>query len=110
MGLYPAHRTLTPSPAFPVTPVVKAFDFPQQSTRTQSPRHVHQQALSGTHKNYVRLVNCPIYSVVKYRPRELTFTYPLLQVWVLLTSESNYVRPLHDSEAPPTQYSMPAKR
>jgi len=26
--------------------------------------------LSGTHKNY-SLVDCPIYSVVKYRPREI---------------------------------------
>jgi len=29
---------------------------------------------SGTHKNLRRLVYCPIYSVVKYRPRELAFT------------------------------------
>jgi hypothetical protein len=28
---------------------------------------VHQRDI-GTHKNYVRLVYCPIYSVVKYRP------------------------------------------
>jgi hypothetical protein len=45
MGLDPAHRTLTLA------------------------RYVHQQGfLSGTHKNY-SLVDCPIYSVVKYRPR-----------------------------------------
>ena len=29
----------------------------------------HQQAISGTHKIFTRLVICPIYSVVKYRPR-----------------------------------------
>jgi hypothetical protein len=32
--------------------------------------YVHQQGFSGTHKNLQRLVICPIYSVVKYRPRE----------------------------------------
>ena len=74
MGLIPAHRTLTPSPAFFCDSLVKAFDLLPESTRTQSPRPVHQQVLSGTHKNYVRLVNCPIYSVVKYRPRELAST------------------------------------
>ena len=31
---------------------------------------------SGTHKNLQRLVICPIYSVVKYRPRELASTHP----------------------------------
>ena len=31
--------------------------------------HAHQQAL-GTHKNLLRLVICPIYSVVKFRPRK----------------------------------------
>jgi hypothetical protein len=33
-----------------------------------------RETISGTHKNYVRLVNCPIYSVVKYRPRGLSST------------------------------------
>jgi hypothetical protein len=33
--------------------------------------YVHQQGFSGTHKNLQRLVICPIYSVVKYRPRWL---------------------------------------
>ena len=31
--------------------------------------YVPQQVFSGTHKNY-SLVDCPIYSVVKYRPLE----------------------------------------
>jgi hypothetical protein len=56
---------------------------------------------SGTHKNLQRLVFCPIYSVVKYRPRQLTLTYPLMQVWVLLTSECA------NSSVPPTQCSAP---
>jgi hypothetical protein len=33
--------------------------------------YAHQQLLSGTHKNLQRLVFCPIYSVVKYRPHQL---------------------------------------
>jgi hypothetical protein len=41
------------------------------------------RVLSGTHKNLRSPCNCPIYSVVKYRPhdvsqRRLTFTYPRL--------------------------------
>jgi hypothetical protein len=40
--------------------------------------YVHQQGFSGTHKNLQRLVICPIYSVVKYRPRETTGSYWLL--------------------------------
>jgi hypothetical protein len=64
---------------------VKAFDFPIRSTGTQSPRHVPQQVFQALIKIYVRLVICPIYSVVKYRPRELASTHPPKQVWVLLT-------------------------
>ena len=37
--------------------------------------YVHQQGFSGTHKNLQRLVICPIYSVVKYRPRWPASTY-----------------------------------
>ena len=47
-----------------------------------APQQAKIQALI---KIYVRLVICPIYSVVKYRPRELTSTHPPQQVWVLLT-------------------------
>jgi len=38
--------------------------------------YAHQQLLSGTHKNLQRLVFCPIYSVVKYRPHWLAPIYP----------------------------------
>jgi hypothetical protein len=38
--------------------------------------YAHQQLLSGTHKNLQRLVFCPIYSVVKYRPHQLSLIYP----------------------------------
>jgi hypothetical protein len=38
--------------------------------------YAHQQRISGTHKNLQRLVFCPIYSVVKYRPHQLALTNP----------------------------------
>jgi hypothetical protein len=37
---------------------------------------------SGTHKNLQRLVICPIYSVVKYRPREEAASF-----WLLATNQ-----------------------
>jgi len=58
--------------------------------------------LSGTHKNY-SLVDCPIYSVVKYRPRDqlsavgfqllakslhCELSSPPERVWVLLKADS----------------------
>jgi hypothetical protein len=82
------------------------------------PAFTHQQLLSGTHKNLQRLVFCPIYSVVKYRPREAaisrqlsaiqlkikTFNFllsltPPQRVWVLLIPECA------NSRIPPTQCS-----
>ena len=32
---------------------------------------LHTSRTIGTHKNYIRLVDCPIYSVVKHRPHQL---------------------------------------
>jgi hypothetical protein len=37
---------------------------------------------NGTHKNLLRLVICPIYSVVKVRPRQLALADPPERVWV----------------------------
>ena len=59
-----------------VPSVVKAFDFPHSEPRhAEDPRLVHQQNYyQALIKIYVRLVICPIYSVVKNHPRELTST------------------------------------
>ena len=50
----------------------KAFAFSRRALRSTKKTAPHTPAgfLSGTHKNLQRLVICPIYSVVKYRPRE----------------------------------------
>src|SRR5215472_1911785 len=61
---HPAHRTLTVRGA---------------ARKMRSPRgYVHQQDI-GTHKTY-SLVDCPIYSVVKYRPRQGPL---LVRLWPL---------------------------
>ena len=51
------------------------FSAPKLSLRNLKPSNFETcffsaGSLSGTHKNLRRLVICPIYSVVKYRPRE----------------------------------------
>ena len=111
-------RTCFPSCTF-VPLVVQDFQNHEGRKGTRRKHHVHQQALSGTHKNLQRLVICPIYSVVKYRPRDEAASSWLLaisqktkinnlslpppqRVWVLLTPECA------NSRIPPTQYSMPA--
>ncbi len=67
MGLIPAHRTKT---AF--SSQLSAIRISSDNQRPRAgDRLVHQQANSGTHKIFTRLVICPIYSVVKYRPREI---------------------------------------
>ncbi len=72
-----------------VSLVVKAFGlFPARSLRHRRRTAPHTPAgISGTHKNLRSPCNCPIYSVVKYRPRQPMLTYPPQQVWVLLTSD-----------------------
>jgi hypothetical protein len=78
MGLYPAHRTPQTLQLHPTLSFRAEHDFREAKImRSRGTCFcVHQQALSGTHKNYVRLVNCPIYSVVKYRPRQPTVVIP----------------------------------
>ncbi len=47
-----------------------SLSFPSADDRSLEAGYVHQQGfLSGTHKNLLRLVICPIYSVVKHHPR-----------------------------------------
>ena len=78
MGLMPAHRAPTP-------------------ISVARPSRLN----SGTHKNLQRLVFCPIYSVVKYRPHQLALITPPERVWVLLIPECA------NSRFPPTQCSAP---
>jgi hypothetical protein len=78
MGLDPAHRTLAFSLREPLRPlVVKAFDFNSRDHKILRRPTLRTPAgfLSGTHKNY-SLVDCPIYSVVKYRPHQLAPDHP----------------------------------
>ena len=74
MGLDPAHRTQHRHSFVNFVPsVVKAVDF--NFGRHSGPEEIRaaytSRFLSGTHKNLQRLVIYPIYSVVKYRPREI---------------------------------------
>ena len=49
----------------------------------------------GTHKNLLRLVFCPIYSVVKYRPRQLMLTTPPGRVWIVLQNIRCHIERFH---------------
>jgi len=73
----------------------------QVRTCRRSASRTPAKLLSGTHKNLQRLVICPIYSVVKNHPRQLSLTHPLQQVWVMLTPEScklqNASNPMFDA-------------
>src|SRR5579863_584017 len=91
MGLFCfALRTLTLALCAFLAPCRSSFrSSHQKSGLAEDPRLVHQQNYyQALIKIYVRLVICPIYSVVKNHPRQLSLTHPLLQVWVLLTSDS----------------------
>ena len=76
MGLDPAHRTQhRHSFVNLVRSVVKAFDFNfgDHSGSEKIRAAYTSRFLSGTHKNLQRLLIYPIYSVVKYRPRESSY-------------------------------------
>ena len=72
--------------------------------------------ISGTHKNLQRLVICPIYSVVKYRPRwllqinESPSKPRTRRVWVLLIPEScklqNPSNPMFDANNVDAQHQV----
>ena len=71
---------------------LQAFSLKHGNSEALKLKPGNPPLLSGSNfqaliKNYVRLVNCPIYSVVKYRPRQPRLTYPPEQAWVLLTSD-----------------------
>jgi hypothetical protein len=73
MGLFPAHRTNQRSQyavELSATLISLIAHRSQLIAHAASYTSRYYQALI---KNYVRLVNCPIYSVVKYRPHELAF-------------------------------------
>jgi hypothetical protein len=59
--------------------MVKAFDsnFGSHSDPEEIRAAYTSRFLSGTHKNLQRLVIYPIYSVVKYRPREAAISRQL---------------------------------
>src|SRR6267154_6237992 len=105
MGLYPAPRMQHRS-SFAHLRVLRGLllDSPLRTVRRRRESAPHTPAgfLSGTHKNLQRLVICPIYSVVKYRPHQLSLITPPERVWVLLTPECR------NPGVPPTQCSAPS--
>ena len=95
-----AIRKTTPRRANFMAPVCSSHAYPIA-------RVTYTSRLIGTHKNLLSLVICPIYSVVKYRPRESSLV-------VCLWSLANNIRP-YDSDTRlgrfelfPTQCSAPS--
>jgi hypothetical protein len=104
---------------FPNTPR-KLYGPNACSSREMPIKLSHTSRLnSGTHKNLQRLVICPIYSVVKYRPREnrcqLSALSHQLRTFCLLLSHSprlsgygSYsIQSRANPGSPPTQCSTP---
>src|SRR5690349_7899279 len=92
-----------------VSLVVKAFDFSHQVTPAQKKNRAAYTSrnFQALIKIYVRLVIYPIYSVVKYRPRWPCQLSRLSGYGSYSLQNLTNLRPLHDSEVPPTQCSTP---
>jgi hypothetical protein len=80
MAPLPAHRTLrrTQIPRFVRDDNLCCH---RELAKNLFSAYAHQQA--ALIKIYIRLVICPIYSVVKHRPRQLALTVPPERVWVV---------------------------
>jgi len=61
---------------------VTSWRQPAYRTLTRSLGSRTPAGNNGTHKNLLRLVICPIYSVVKVRPHQLALADPPERVWV----------------------------
>jgi hypothetical protein len=61
---------------------VNSWRQPAPRTLTRSLGSRTPAGNNGTHKILLRLVICPIYSVVKVRPRQLALATPPERIWV----------------------------